>query len=65
MPRSRLGWSGFRESFLIAATGDDVAFGSKGDISAELTHVRFTPKSGHSELFDYLVRQGYESRWHR
>jgi hypothetical protein len=32
---------------LIAATGDDVAFGSKGDISAELTHVRFTPESGH------------------
>jgi hypothetical protein len=47
MPRSRLERSGFRESFLIAATGDDIAFGSKGDINAELTHVRFTPKSGH------------------
>jgi hypothetical protein len=61
MPRSRLERSGFRESFLIAATGDDVAFGSKGEISADLTHVRFTPQSGHSAA--RIRRDGFPRKY--
>jgi hypothetical protein len=42
----------------------DVRFGSKADIGAYLRDGRFTPKSGHACLFDYLIGCHEESFWH-
>ena len=63
------------------AEGGDVSFGSKADICSASTHVRFTPKSGHSRrkskcplwansghqraLFNDLISRGKQRGRHR